>query len=88
MLVRARGTHRVEITALPVAAEGPPDRPRKTGEPQCETLHFVASGEPGVYLLRAAYARPGAGRGRPRGGPGEWAADLLGTPAVRIEVAR
>ena len=83
----ARGrTYRVDITALPAGTERPPDRPQRLGEPQWETVEFVGAREPGVYFLRATYARP-AGPER-RSGPDDWTGRRLRTPDVRVEIVR
>jgi hypothetical protein len=78
------GTYRVDVTALPAGAERPPDQPRRAGEPQRETVEFLAAREPGAYRLRATYTRPAAPGRQP--GPDDWAARRLQTPDVRVEV--
>jgi hypothetical protein len=86
-LVRLRPgeVYRVEITATSHRAREEKEQERRAGELQRETVSFVGADSPGTYLLRAAFATPGAGR---KLGEGMWTGRKLQTPAVRIEVVR
>jgi hypothetical protein len=82
-------TYRVQVEGVSLRKEFDPERPGKRGGPRREVVHFVGADEPGVYLLKATFARRDTGLKQKAGGEeGAWSGERLETPEIRVEVVK
>jgi hypothetical protein len=82
-------TYRVAVEGVSLRKEFDPERSGKRGEPQRDMVHFVGADEPGVYLLKATFARRDMGLKQKAGGEeGTWSAERLETPEIRVEMVK
>jgi hypothetical protein len=78
----------VQVVAISLRKEFGPERPSKRGEPSRQEAHFVGADEPGVYLLKATFARPDADGVEKAADKGAWSGKRLETPAIRVEMVK